>query len=287
MDNILQKCWWCGQIGNSGEHKFKKTDVNAEFGLTFQNKENRPQLITNDKTFSLQSSSSDFIKFEKILCATCNNNKSQKFDIAYTKFVDFILSNYDYYFTKKYIDLKDIFHADWAENKLYVYSYFVKHFCCRLARNNFNISPQIICFLNGEIEYLEYINVGFQQKADMKLLLDIMEEKGYGNGYLEFGKLMYIKNINEEIDIIYTFLSRKWFKANLYYSDEITSNNFIDLKSFYKDSKIKFDTVSIFPLKENFEIDEIKKLIEIYKSSVTDFEERDEYFRNNPYKTND
>lgn len=280
MKKIGYKCWWCGRRGDSGEHKFKRTDLIGEFGTTFSEKENRPMLIKNEKEYEIKSSKSKFVKFEKVLCSVCNNDKSQDFDIDYTTFIEFVLNNYAYYKDKKHIDLKEIFPSNWKEKKRNIYSYFIKHFCSRLARNNINISYEIISFLNKDIDYLENIFFVFQQKADLFTLLNLIKNEGNATGFLEFGKLMFYE-VNNQLDFAHTYLTRKWFRVEMYYSKGINCRSYPNLVNYYNNSLINFDTVAIFETEGINELKEIRKLTQNYEYNSKGYIE--ELFKNDPF----
>jgi hypothetical protein len=281
MKNKNYKCWWCGENGNSGEHKFKRTDLIGEFGATFSEKDNRPILLKNGKEYEIKSAKSKFVKFEKILCSDCNNNKSQDFDTDYTEFINYILNNYDYYKTKSHIDLKEIYPSNWKEKKRNIYSYFVKHFCTRLASNNIEISPKIVDFLNKKINYLEEIHFIFQQKSDLYSLFKLMENTQSETGFLEFGKLIF-HMVGDHLDYAHTYLTRKWFRVEMYYSKDINSQNFSDLINYYDNSLIQFNTVSIVNIEGNSNLDDINELVKKIEHNSEKYIKN--VFGSNPFK---
>jgi hypothetical protein len=284
MSKIKYKCWWCNSEGNSGEHKFKKSDLVAEFGNTFNDKSNRPILIGGGKETELQGPNSKYVKFEKVLCAKCNSNKSQNSDIAYSEIIEYLLDNHKNLENVDSLDLRLIYPNNWKTKKLDFYSYFVKHFCCRLARNNVEIPISIIKFLNNEIDYLENINLCFQHKLDLKKVLEIMEKEGYENGFLQFGKLHFVNDDSDNIDLAHTYLTRKWMRCEMYFSSQITKEIFPDLIDFYKSPIIPYLRCSLFNLEDKY--DDIVKEMSASKEKNENIDlirTTNDYFTNNPY----
>ena len=284
------KCWWCSKKGDSGEHKFKKTDIIAEFGKDYRDDENSLVLLKGGVQHSIQGPNSRLAKFERVLCKNCNNFKSKEFDLTYTYVINDLIQNHKKYETTEVIDFKELFGANWKQKKINFISYYVKHFCCRLARNNVEIPIQIIQFLDKEIEYLEFINFDFQHKLDLKRLFNIMNTMNYHDGFLEFGKLMKVIRNNDEIEIAYTYLTRKWVRTEMYYCDKITKNLFPAMIEYYNSPLISYKSASILDLTKNHDYDEIVQNMNEYTQNrnVSKKDNRireiNEYFNLHAYK---
>ncbi len=281
-------CWWCNEKGNSGEHKFKRTDLVNEFGETFKDSEDYPVLMRNGSEIKLQSAKSKFVKFPKVLCENCNNNRSQDFDLSYSLVLDMLIKDHLDYETREYIDFKAIFGDEWQKGKLDFYSYFVKHFCCRLAKNNIEIPFQVIKFLNRQAEYLEIMNFEFQHRLDLKKMIDLMVEEGYKDGYVALGSLYTKNDLNDNIEFAFSHLIRKWVRVNMFYSNAINKKNFKNLKSYYKSPVIPFKKITTIPLDQIVSYSDLSK--SVYSNRINlefnrdSIESVNEYFNANPYK---
>ena len=79
----MAKCWIC-QINeaNSGEHKFKASDIKRNFG-----KRNLNILYINQEINEIEKFNDDKLKFEKLICISCNNNGTRPHDDAYDIFI--------------------------------------------------------------------------------------------------------------------------------------------------------------------------------------------------------
>lgn len=95
LNRDKSKCWWCGSTDLSGEHKIKKTDLELLYGKVYSNGNlvNHIKYGTEAKGKNIQSSSSNRVHFEKNLCKICNGTKSQRFDNAYQKFIEYYYHN--------------------------------------------------------------------------------------------------------------------------------------------------------------------------------------------------
>lgn len=145
-------CWWCGSNDLTGEHKSKKTDLELLYGKVYPkgNLINHIKYKTESKGQNIQSSSSDRVKFEKNLCKNCNGTKSQNFDLAYQKLIQYYYQNRTAIKHSKKIDLEQVFGNNWEVEYLNVERYIGKHAGCRMAENGFVPTNNLISFLDEE-----------------------------------------------------------------------------------------------------------------------------------------
>jgi hypothetical protein len=147
-------CWWCGSAANSREHKFKRTDIEREFGrgpyrdgqtLVKHGYDQRPSDVTGSK--------SKVFKFEPTMCTRCNGERSQPFDAAYDEFMDYLSDNEAAVLGSGEVDLRMIFGVGWELKSLDLARYFIKHICCRLANvaeyRAVSLDARLIEFLDG------------------------------------------------------------------------------------------------------------------------------------------
>lgn len=146
------RCWWCGSTDLTGEHKYKKTELELLYEKVYgkNNLVNHIKYKTESNGKNIQSSASDRVKFEKNICKLCNNTRSQKFDVAYEKFIDYYYQNRIQITESHVIDLEDVFGSSWEEGYLNVKRYIGKHVGCKLAENGLLPSKDLIGFLNNE-----------------------------------------------------------------------------------------------------------------------------------------
>lgn len=153
-DLIAGRCWWCGAIADSREHKFKRSDLIREHGPAPYLDGAELSGVGAGVSTRMRSNKSSPLKFKPNLCQACNNARSQPFDQAYDRFVSWIFDHEDEVLTRRSIDLHAVFGSDWEEAGLDVLRYFVKHACCRIADliadgYSASLPGDVIDFLNG------------------------------------------------------------------------------------------------------------------------------------------
>lgn len=174
------KCWWCGSSDLTGEHKMKKTELELLYGKVYPrgNSINHIKYKNESKGMNIQSSNSDRVKFEKNLCKNCNGSKSQDFDIAYQKLIEFYYKNRVQIKLSRIINLEEVFGTNWDLEYLNVKRYIGKHIGCRMSEIGLLPSRNLIAFLNGE-----------EHNFDLKIFFQL--------------KPYFIGEINEPIDSIF------------------------------------------------------------------------------------
>jgi hypothetical protein len=154
VDVIAGRCWWCGAIADSREHKFKRSDLIREHGPAPYLDGAELSGVGAGVSTRMRSNKSSPLKFKPNLCQPCNNARSQAFDQAYDRFVSWIFDHEDEVLASRSIDLHAVFGSDWEEAGLNVLRYFVKHICCRIADlvadgHSARLPGDVIDFLNG------------------------------------------------------------------------------------------------------------------------------------------
>lgn len=150
-------CWWCGDAANSREHKWKKSEIKGMYGTA--GSESYPLLWVHEDGTSraVQGPDSDALKFEKSLCQSCNNARSQPFDRAYDRWIEYLNANYDKIIESRVVDLRDIEEGAGSEFRLDLAKYFAKHIGCRVADKAGRVPASLIAFLNGESESSAFV----------------------------------------------------------------------------------------------------------------------------------
>jgi hypothetical protein len=162
-------CWWCSNIAQTQEHKYKKSDLIREFGSgEYSGDRALVRVITGDQR-QIRGPKSQEVKFQKNMCAPCNNHRSQNFDLSYDLFAEYLRKKEKFIYQSGKIDLLEVYGQNWKEKSYDLLRYFVKHICCRLAEANVYIAQEIIDFLDGNDE-LPYILFTFEIREDIYAL---------------------------------------------------------------------------------------------------------------------
>ena len=147
------RCWWCGVGANSREHKFKRADVVREFGKGPLRAHGGVVIQTGLRTNRVQGSNSALLKFAATLCQNCNNARSQSFDRAYDRFLDWLSSNEEAVLTEREINLRAIFGETWTDDVKDLGRYYVKHVGCMAAEctqaGSVHLGLDIVDYLEG------------------------------------------------------------------------------------------------------------------------------------------
>jgi hypothetical protein len=93
MSNEERKCWICGSPADSGEHKFKKSEVRSLIGKWFGGHKEKSLLLNDTGFHQVHGPNSNVLKYKKSICKKCNDSLSQPFDNAYDIFVKWIIQN--------------------------------------------------------------------------------------------------------------------------------------------------------------------------------------------------
>lgn len=219
MENSTEnsnKCWWCGNLADTAEHIYKKTDLEREFGKKKEFIKNSPVKFKDQSTptISIESSKSRVIKFPKNLCSYCNNIRSQPHDYAYDKFVDYFKSHEDEIYQSQTIDMSKIYCSNWKVEFSNLLKYFVKNFCCRIYELNIEIYEDVKLFLDDKSE-LETLKIRIYLRKDIYQFLKIAD-----TGCLHLGGISYTNAENKSIE---TTTSYRSLTIGFFYSKEIKS----------------------------------------------------------------
>lgn len=96
----------------------------------------------------LEGLDAPFVKFQPSLCARCNNQRSQKSDLAWARFTDFLWKN-ENTANDETFDMREVFGGGWAVGGRNVARYVVKHLGCRIVESGFAPPPPFVGFLDG------------------------------------------------------------------------------------------------------------------------------------------
>jgi hypothetical protein len=175
----MTKCWICGGVADSAEHKIKKSDIVKICGSgTYEE-----VVLYDSKSFTpLRGPNSKLVKYDKILCSACNNSFSQPFDKAYENFVNHIYENKDLLLKRRFINFQEIYGIDFADQQVNLYKYFVKSLGCRLAHYG-DLIPTDLPRLLKKRRFRTGLRISFAVNEDKLLKPELQEMAGNGELY--------------------------------------------------------------------------------------------------------
>lgn len=81
------------------------------------------------------------------MCSTCNNDRSQPFDRAYSRFSDYLDKTWVRILPG--IDFEEIYGDSWQNDTFNLARYYAKHFGCRMVRSGLPVPDSLRAFLDG------------------------------------------------------------------------------------------------------------------------------------------
>ncbi len=205
------KCWWCQSDKGSQEHKYKKSEIEREYGKGYY--ENRLFLIRDLKAKPIKSSRSELLKHRRTLCKKCNNQRSQPFDIAYDIFQKYVKDNQELILENKSIDFEQVFNGNNEKSICFLFRYFVKKVCCVLSDSGILVDQKIINFLNGS-NSLPFIAFHFGIALDVLKMQNIVTGL-QKEGHFSHGDVECILNKNtSQARMIRSYYQYRWFRIS-------------------------------------------------------------------------
>ncbi len=167
-------CWICGKPSATGEHRIKKSDLVERFGKGPYRGDDALVHVKEDRIRNLQGPDSNLVKYEKNLCAYCNNTFTQPFDRAYEEFIPWVMQNEAEVLKRRVIDFESVYGPDWANKQRDLFKFFAKCFGCWLDEAGRAVPADIIELL-GKDDFKTEFYITFQVNED-QLLLDAADQ---------------------------------------------------------------------------------------------------------------
>ncbi len=143
MTDLNKICWICGNQADSAEHVLKRSDVSKFYQPTPKQNRDKVFFLKEQILLQLQSAKSKHIKYPNVLCAKCNNETTQPFDIAYSEFINWYDNHKNDVERWRTIDFYDIWGAHWGLKQSLLFKYFAKAFGCRLSHENILVPEDV------------------------------------------------------------------------------------------------------------------------------------------------
>ena len=180
--SIIQSatCWICGAPADSGEHIFKARDLKRIFDKYGYAPEALPLHISVNGERKLLGPKSDRMKYPRVICQRCNNDRTSKFDSAYDKLTDWFMAH-QADFTIAQMDFFDVFGADYAPHVEDLRRYFAKNLGCRIVAGGGSLPAGFPNPLSGES--MPNLQVSVCWSELFRELIEANGEKYYPKGF--------------------------------------------------------------------------------------------------------
>ena len=221
MNNESKKsCWICGAPSDSREHIFKKSDFVRRYGnLPFKHIGGMLH-FKNGKSRNVPSAKSKIASYDPIICAGCNNSKSQPWDKAYELFEKWIFENSNIIFEKRFIPLELVYGEETFSYQCpNLYKYFVKAFGCRLASIDFSVPKDLVDLL-----FQEYFATGLRLSFSINRTTFTMLPEDRDN-FIGVGDLFRVDSKSMGVMERYSwFINIGWLRIWFFYALEVPCN---------------------------------------------------------------
>ena len=127
-------CWICNGSGDTGEHLIKASDMKLLFPDISQ--KGPAYKHTHDKkNIQIGSRKSNQLKSKALICALCNNQRTQPHDIAWENLSYYLYSNWSAINRTGFVDLETALSGSFEESSKFLQLYFLKLFGCLLIES--------------------------------------------------------------------------------------------------------------------------------------------------------
>lgn len=155
LNTDMALCWWCeAREADSKEHKYKRKDLlrlmGEGEGLVWFGDDNLHRDLQGKG--ALKRDRYKILKFQKSLCSTCNNARSQPFDLAYDKLADYLTGHDTSIYRRGSVPLYQVYDLESQEERLNLGRYLTKHFASRMAEDGLTVPAPLRQFLDGSEE---------------------------------------------------------------------------------------------------------------------------------------
>lgn len=161
------RCWWCGDLATTGEHKFKRSDLVRMFGAGAWCDGSEVNHFNGDALRLVQSSNAKSLKFGKSLCGHCNSTRSQPMDTAYDTWSQFISWNEKEILRRDSCLWAAAFPRDYRQGRRLTVAYWLKHVGCLLADVGVRVPDALVGFLDGRSDRLPGIYLWLEIRTDI------------------------------------------------------------------------------------------------------------------------
>lgn len=141
MGQDVGACWICGALGDSAEHRLKRSDARATFGPVSQA---QPLYIhtRSAKNVRLNSVNAAVLKFSERLCEDCNTRRTQPFDRAWERLSRVIREQEPSILDAGGFDPRRVFGETAEVDMLHMHLFFVKLTLGQIVSSGSNIDRQ-------------------------------------------------------------------------------------------------------------------------------------------------
>lgn len=141
-----EMCWICEERpADTQEHAFKSSRIKKIWKAGGE--QPLGTIGSDGRFYKMSGPNHGIFMFGKTICAYCNNQFSQPFDMAYDHFMDFILDDLEYFRNRREFHWDEVF-AGTSYNQGDLARYYVKHFGCKMYDAGFEVPEDLRLYLH-------------------------------------------------------------------------------------------------------------------------------------------
>jgi hypothetical protein len=126
-------CWMCSGNATTSEHRLKKSDLRRLYGDGPFPGDQRLHHWRGDSCTRVSGANSKVVKYEKNICLACNSKRSQPYDLAYDRLIDWLMENERDVLRRRFLNFADVYgQSEFEVSQRNLYKYFAKSFGCRV-----------------------------------------------------------------------------------------------------------------------------------------------------------
>jgi hypothetical protein len=135
---IPKLCWICRKPADSGEHIFKARDLKRLFDRDGYAPDDLPFHFHDEGHNRIPGPKSKRMKYPKLICASCNNDDTSKYDRAYDRLSDWFMTQQGSYAITN-MDFRKVFGTSYPRGIDALRRYFVKSLGCRILASGLSL----------------------------------------------------------------------------------------------------------------------------------------------------
>ncbi len=169
MAKTSMVCWICGDVATTGEHRIKYSDLKYLYPYITQKTPLFHRRDGEKQKHNIGSLKSNHLKFDALLCAKCNNERTQPYDKAWEELSNYLRENWDDILKVNKVYLLNIFPKNTIINMVDVQLFFVKIFGCKIKESDapINLVPFSESLLDNSENHDVYI---FFRDSDIEMV---------------------------------------------------------------------------------------------------------------------
>ena len=222
------KCWICNNEAETGEHKFKSSDLKRLHGKQF---DNSLILSLDGDEFNIQGPNSNLVKHNIPICKNCNNNLTSSHDKAYDKFIIESTKSFENLYESRYINVFNIYGDNWKNELRNFYKYFAKQIGCRISKFKGVEYPKSLSKFILKDEEIQSLKLSFHIKEGVSALDWHFQNKHNSPlKVLNNGATVSFGRTNDE-EIFHGWFSYNWLTIHWIYSEKDLNQPNVQLNS--------------------------------------------------------